>query len=1602
LWKKKKIDSSNYVLLFILGLFVVINFGFDQVSALNLETTTTVLADKGTAGSEDIIEFTMWTYTGFDSVSFGQIRLTDTYTSDFIEVTLTNGTAKVDWIVPSPIQTGEHIFLAEFLGFADYFPSNGTCSVIFEEISSGSTRATSLQLSVNSTTVYKNASIHFTLNLFIHYRWWFQGGFITVTSVNLTGTPVIWTFGPLDNYYPGTDPAILTSEFNYKIPIFSPIGKVHFLASYTGSSQSQTTPCTSNLVNVTVLSSGYWLSQRLNATKLQRVEETVMINTTILGDNPSGLSLSLYYMSNSQKIILEDIVLSDRNHQMMFFPNSSIPLGEFLVFTELKNELNDIYANVTSRITIRDRARIQFYLNSSEYRQNETIHLEAYVTLEDIHTVPVLCQVELMDLTAGNISIMNKSTNVNGYVSFVYSLPSDIIIGSHELLLQLHELDPDILEVFSTIQVSIKGVIDFDLTYESGGIERGVNTQIQVTILSGGAVINEGFVSFMYTNFTLIDTLNCVSGLVFNYQISNDHPLGDSYFLISFHDSINYDEGVATFKLTVFSKPSFELLNQNSSELIHDQFGRFWGYLLDENGEAVISEAIHFTDTTTGEYLGFVLSNSEGIFFFDFSVTETSQIGVHILQCSYQGNIGAFYLPALNPGIFSITIRPPLSLLIEETLLANHWSEIALEGGLNENINLHWQRDGSVNWEFITIILLNTSGIGSYNWTTPYYKGGFTLRASNSNGTNFKYDHAFMYSIADVEIIGEDYGNVNNPYSFIVDCTEVYQIWIDGQLWNDLSFAGKHSYLFSFTNRGIKEISVVSNDTYVFYRNFQHYVTIFEDLIITASIPQEALVNMSINIDGTVIGEVSGPISGVDTILQIGGVESEIDATDGAGIFDFLISFKQPGIYTISIKVPLQFDEYYNASFSTQFSIIIHSLPSNIEIISPMNNSVHGSILELSFRGDALNYWYSIAPLDQTNLTWSETVYRELSEGLYICHVYGENSYGIISHTSSFFRIDSTAPSLVILSPRNESYNSNSVLFSYLTNENDVFIFLDSTLILESSGLNLNNLTEGEHNLTIQVRDTVNNNIVKTVIFSVDTIVPFLTVYSPYNYSYIEYVPLSFNSDGQTVLYHIPGVFSTNQTYESPTLVYVPLGSYSLFIYSFDSAGNIITKQIDFTMVEKVDLLVNSHLTVIDLAGKYLLSTELRTNPYFDQAGVYLNGSYFGQLTWDAFFQDYRIAFQFPSPGIWQINLYANTINEKYDFRVFHQEWSPPSPIIDSLTVSWELDHYEIRTIIDSQSLELDVVQITLDKTNYSLNQFFGDQWYTQVYIEPQNYSFSLCIWYPWDNEPSTSKNCDILWYAPQITIVDSTFERNEFDLEIRIEKVNASISDDIPRLQIESTSQVLSINGILIYESAVGSYQIWRFTSPWLTPDIWNYSLIVFDIYGHSNLLYSIFNSTDTPPEIGVFSLVILENTSTGVLYRISVKVEDDFAVHKAFLYINGVEYSFTLINDSYITLDFFLTPGSYIIQLSVVDDTNQETAKFLTNLNILKPTDQAITSEQIDLTDQSSQNSQENAQQRINSSSGITGLIEVGLGTGLFASLVALGNSLYRKKEL
>ncbi len=1580
--------------------FVIILTAITPSIAAQINTSTTILSDIGAAGLDDTIQFTVWVYSNFDPVPTGPIRITDTNTSEYVDTTILGGKVVVNWTISEPFIEGIHVFEASYQGFLEYSPSSGICSVHFDDFSQGSSLVTIITLDSNSTIVFKNASLRFTVELEIldSVQPYFKGGYISVKNINLCGSPTIHTYGPLP-----LDPSVvLTYSFDYQIPIFTTIGINAFLAEYTGSSQSQTKPCTSSPHNITVLSTGYWLEQALDQSDLLRAESTLELNSTVLGDNPIGLELKTYYSHNDQEVIINDQILESRNFKAYFSPNNSVPVGILSIITELIDPSTETqYANTTVDVLILDHARIDHSENATEYRHNETIHFEIYITESDVWTHPVVSTVELVDVTDGNRSLVNKTTNQDGFVVMDYPIPGNTTVGSHEFSLSTHDSSEFIMDITETFPLPIKGLTDIDLTYESGGVDRNAITSIEVTIISGGAAISEGLVALEFAiNSSTIETWNCEPGLEFHYFIAPSHPRGSMGYQIHFFGSSNYDEHIESFDLTVFSNPTFNTMRQNVSEVIKGHTVRIWGQLVDEIGQPVIYEKVELTDITIGTPLGISETNDQGFFYYDYYISEATQIGVHFIETTYLGNIIEFYHSSANNPIITITVRPPLSVMIETEVVANHWTFISLEGGLNDEITLEWQKSGENYWRYMTLIALNSTGQGCYNWSTPYYKGKFTIRAIGPN--SMKYDFSTMYAIPTITVMGDEIGNVNDQYSYTVNSTEQYQLWIGDQLWHDWRDAGVHQYEYSFSTRGIKTIIISSNETYVYYQECHHSVTILEDVFISLSAPLEALVNLSVNLDGTVIGEVSGPIQEIDVTLEVNGTNLQVDSTNGAGHYYFSLAFDIPGAFSLMVKTPSVMTDFYCAAFSKESIILIDSIPANIQILSPLSQA--GAVVEISIVGDAEKYWYYIEPIDSTNISWSAPIYRTLTEGNYTCHVYGQNNYGVVSYIHSTFIVDTTAPSLFLTSPKNTTYTKNEILFSYITDEDEVLIFLDDVALEGvSSGTILTGLDEGDHNLIIITNDEVGNNITRVALFSVDTIPPSLEIYSPYNQSYTSEIEIILGSNGSIVLYFIPNVFAYNQTYSEPISLNLSIGHYILEVYAFDDAGNVQKENISFSVVQTIELMMNPNIEFLDDAGNYLIHTQIVDHPNFDSVGIYLNGTIIGCLEWSILYQDYRLTLQLEVPGFWEVTLFAKTTLEKYDFHYFNIEWNPPRPVFKSISVALDSSHYEVSVQIDSGSLSLEIIQVHVNNITYNLlYEYFGNRWVVNLPIHTQNDTWLFSVFYPWDEDPSTQQKYEIYWFAPSIIIEEHIVRRENFSIAIRVERHNASIDTQSVTLLINNGSFEINVVGTLVYESLSGSFQQWNFISPNLPPEIWNYSIRVSDIYGSRRKLNGTFNATDIPPNFGNESAILVASYAAGELWYIEVPVIDDYKIDRVFLYVDGIENAPIAHNDTHFVFEVWLSEGKHSLQLMAFDDINQVAIKILPSIDVIFNQSSTTTIHSSNTQRSTSSSFPDKLPSESNEGMDINDLFEMGVAGSIFIGLVAVGNFVNRRRRI
>ncbi|WP_455141177.1 hypothetical protein [Candidatus Hodarchaeum mangrovi] len=1573
---------------FLLSLFTP-NFSLTSVFGLSISTELTISASQGIVKENDVIIFFIWVYHEYDPVSTGIVRVTDLNTSEYISGILLDGELQLTWLVNSTNPLGTHFFQGEFFSSGDYLSSVNYCEVIFEEYLPGDYRSTSTSLSLNSSVVYKNASLTITIEVIIPYSWFFKDGYVFVRNLNLSGNPVIHTYGPLP-YIAGSDPTTYNFSFDYIFPIFTPLGINFILAEYTGSDQSMTQPSTSPLIPVTVMSNGFTLSQTLNSSMLQRNIDQLELTTIILGDHPFGLVLRSFYQT-SQVFEFARNLVSSRTITNLFNPNSSVPIGNLQIMTELLDPSNNhVYANVSSYIDIVDQIRIEYVTNSSEFRQGETVRFSIYATEDDIHTHPVECRIELFDIT-DDYSIVNKSTNQDGFVTIEYVIPQNATVGSHHFAFHTHSLIPYLMNTTKSFILIVKGNTIFDLTYETS-IARNSLTIIQVTVLSGAMALSEGQISLTFLNGSIIQTKNCTPGVEIEYQIPLSHPLGISPYVVLYSGSQRYDSHIEYFYLTIFSNPHFENIGCNTSEVVKGQTIRLWGQLVDELGTKLINEIITITDTTSGSTLGSNITNEEGIFLFDYVITGSAQIGLHLIEFKYNGNPVKLFYSSINKPILSFTVRPPLSIFIDSEIVGGKWTVILLAGGLSDLVNLSWQISGESVWTPISSIKLNATGFGSYNWSVPtLYKGPITIRAVGPFNT--KYDYSEIWMIPQITIQASTNGNVNNPFYFKVTCNEQFQIWITNQLWKDWQPAGVYNYSYTFSSRGIKTLKVISTAPFVYDHEKTLSITVFEELFLSLSVPSETYVNLSTNIDGIVIGEVSGPIPNQDIILEINGTNTQVDSSSDSGAFYFSVLFSTPGIYYIRVKTNLSSTNYYSQSTSSVFIIIIHSVPSNVIILSPLNQ-IYGSIIEIALSGNANNYSYFIEPIDSLNSTWMKTTYRSLGQGDYTLHVFGFNQDGMITYEFVSFSVDTTSPSLALLSPTNCTYGEKNVHIKYLTDENIVELFLDGEII----GYNEMELTldDGSYNLTVKVSDPAGNYVIKRAYFSIDTIPPSLKVYSPHNQSYTGEILISFSTNGTTILWNIIGVHTYNQTYNQPISLVLSFGSYELQVWAFDEARNFKTKKIIFSIVEAIELLLNPTLTKINETGGYLIQAEVVANPDFAQAGVLINGSMISILHWSSFYQNYRASIVLPTPGIWEITIFACTVNNKYDLRLYNLEWNPLDPILDTISINYQGSFYEFFLRINSYSLPVDQVKLIIDDSIYPLTfEPFWNRWVSNLPLSPNNYTFEILVWYPWDNsQPSGKFFYKSTWYAPNIEIDSFIVSRNSFILELRGFKQNSSINTESVKIILSNSTSEIQGRGVLTYSSLSGLYFDWKIETPDLYPGVWNYSIFIEDITGCVNAYHGLFNNSDYPPQIKSYSINhIPENDRYFEQYwYFAFEIIDDYAVKSITIDINELRFNNPSYNGTHYFFGIYLAQGYYSVIIRVFDDINQECELVLDSLTIFISTTESMSSSYI-------KESSSNLKSFINNFTN-NPLFEIGL-SGIIFAITVIGGRLFKRRR-
>jgi hypothetical protein len=415
-----------------LFLLVILNFGnstniSDVTASETQPTLTDVFADRIEVISPNSIFFTVHVTAGGNFVPNGQVTVyeeTDTFYS--ITENIYNGVAYIEWIPKAWTPTGWCTFIASYEGTSQYEASLGTTQVsINDPMTPGSTETETFVIT-NTGTAYPNDTVDFdvTINIIDSVFPLFSGGYIYLFDITenivLQRHDIVAVMA--DTY---------TTTLTLNIPSWYANGTHTIESRYSGSynvdHDASSDSCVLDIINnnTEVLPENYTISMTGNTTTINRGEDTIEINATFDGDDPTDMVAQLYaYQDNGAISFLldEDTVIS-RDYTYIFAPDGNYQEGLVLFELSLIDDItNETKATANISATIIDPVIIYNTTISLDQEVFESIignilNIPVYITSSSGN--PITDGIVYCYIRQNNITIEEYNASISqGYTTF--------------------------------------------------------------------------------------------------------------------------------------------------------------------------------------------------------------------------------------------------------------------------------------------------------------------------------------------------------------------------------------------------------------------------------------------------------------------------------------------------------------------------------------------------------------------------------------------------------------------------------------------------------------------------------------------------------------------------------------------------------------------------------------------------------------------------------------------------------------------------------------------------------------------------------------------------------------------------------------------------------------------------------------------------------------------------------------------------------------------------------------------------------------------------------------------------------------------------------
>jgi hypothetical protein len=196
------------------------------------------------------------------------------------------------------------------------------------------------------------------------------------------------------------------------------------------------------------------------------------------------------------------------------------------------------------------------------------------------------------------------------------------------------------------------------------------------------------------------------------------------------------------------------------------------------------------------------------------------------------------------------------------------------------------------------------------------------------------------------------------------------------------------------------------------------------------------------------------------------------------------------------------------------------------------------------------------------------------------------------SSSPSSPRLDTTSPTIVVVSPKNKTYSDKNISLTFTLSEPTSWISysIDGGANVAISGkTTLSRLPDGSHSIVVYASDLAGNIGSSDIIhFTVDTSPPSISLLSPQNQTYNPadlLLNFTLNETASWIGYSLDGQETVTIT-GNPILTDLAYGSHAITVYATDPAGNTGTSEtIHFSVNEPFPIIIAAAIAMAATGG---------------------------------------------------------------------------------------------------------------------------------------------------------------------------------------------------------------------------------------------------------------------------------------------------------------------------------------------------------------------------------------------------------------------------------